>query len=129
LETKALVKTGIDSYTIDYDKREKIETKPNTEKHPIQHYFDIIDCMRNFLYVGTGHKLEQYVSYDPNHVRYSEHHRIKILKCWDTNQIYNFENNMDLILDLVQSWFDLSNHELAERGEIAPDRDRDDKLR
>ena len=43
LEIGALVKTGQDSYTLDYDNREKIPKKVDRVKHPIEYFLEIMD--------------------------------------------------------------------------------------
>lgn len=57
IETGALVKTGKDSYTIDFDKREKIDTRINAVKSSVQKYLEILDEAHDFMYLLTGHKI------------------------------------------------------------------------
>ena len=127
LETGALVKTGKDSYTIDYDKREKISKKVDREKLPAEYYLDFMKAIDLVMNIGTGHKLEDgnSSSYEPNHVQYSENHRIKILSGLTTGELYTLEQDIEVAKDLFESWEHLIVDELVKRGEIAPDHSGD----
>jgi hypothetical protein len=125
LETGAAVKIER-SYYFDSTKREKIPKKVEREKHPIEIYLEFLDKIDEIMYLGTGHKLEEgEFSYEPNHIEYSENYRIKILSDINTNQLYKFEQDIEVAKDLFNNWEHLIIDELVKRGEIAPDHSED----
>lgn len=114
------------SYAIDYNSREKIDTKVDREKLPFEYYLDFMKGLESVMHIGTGHKLEDgKISYEPTHVQYSENHRIKILSDMITNQLYKLEQDVEVAKDLLESWEYLIDDELVKRRERAPDRSED----
>ena len=113
LETGALVKTGKDSYTIDYDKREKIPKKVDRVKHPIEYYLELLDKIDEIMYLGTGYKItreDEISSYEPNHVDATQKHRFAILNDMDERQISLLEDRIEVLRDLLNAF----NHEINE---------------
>ena len=111
IETGALVKTGKDSYTIDFDKREKVDKKIQREKRPIEYYLELIGKFQEVMYLGTGHKLtEDETCYEPNHVDATQKHRFAILHEMDERQIAQLVEDIEIIQDLLDSYL----HEIDE---------------
>ena len=113
LETGALIKTGQDSYTLDYDKREKIPIKPDIPKHPMLYFLELMDKIDEVLYVGTGHKItrdDDVSSYEPNHIDATQKHRFAMLNAMDGRQINMLEDKFELLQDLITAF----THEIDE---------------
>jgi type IV secretory pathway VirB4 component len=111
IETGALVKTGKDSYTIDFDKREKVDKKIEREKYPIEYYFEFLDKIQEILHLATGHELtEDETDYEPNHIADTQRHRFAILNELNENQIYRLLDDLKMLDDLLGSFI----HEIDE---------------
>ena len=107
IETGALVKTGEDSYTIDFDKREKVDKKIQREKYPIEYYLEFLDKIDEIMYLGTGHKInreDEISSYEPNHVDATQKHRFEILNNLDGRQISSLAGRIEVLEDLLDTF-------------------------
>ena len=105
LETGALIKTGHDSYTIDYDKREKILKKVDTPKHPVLYFLELMDKIDEVLHVGTGYKITRdEFSYEPNHITATQQHRFAMLNEMDGRQINMLQDKIEVLRDLLNAF-------------------------
>jgi len=107
LETGALVRTGQDSYTLAYDKREKIPKKPDTPKHPVLYFLELMDKIDEVLYIGTGYKItrdDDVSSYEPNHIAATQKHRFAMLNEMDGRQINMLQDKIEVLRDLLNAF-------------------------
>lgn len=108
IETDAIVKTGKDSYTIDFDKREKIDTRIHPVKGSVQKYLEILDEIHDMIYLLTGHKRARgETEYEKKHIDYSESYRIEILKGLSTHQKITLFKDLTLLSDGLDSFIDI----------------------
>lgn len=115
LETGALLHDQ-GSYIWDYTAREKIDSKLRIERNAGQYYLDISEKIENLMYLLTHHKLARGESYyEPNHVEYSEKHRLDILKGLNGNEIDKLENDIMVLKDALNSFIDLIDHEVIRK--------------
>lgn len=126
LETEAVVKIN-NEYVFNYTKRDKLPRSVKEiqlEKTNLQHYLEIMQLIEKFQYHNTGHRLNAgEVSYEPNHVKYSENHRINILKSITPVQFGKLEQDLKTLKDSIDSWLDLIENDNEEfdkagRGDI-----------
>jgi hypothetical protein len=114
LETGAIQKIeGQNSYTRDYDLREKIPKKPDRVKHPVLYFLELMDKIDEVLYVGTGHKItreDNVSSYEPNHIAATQKHRFAMLNEMDGRQINILQDKIEVLRDLLDAF----DHEIDE---------------
>lgn len=120
LETDALVKTGEDSYTIDYDKREKIDTRIHMVKDSVEKYLDILDNINDLMYSLTGHKKARGESeYEQKHIDFTENYRIEILKGLATQQKTTLFKDLTLASDALDSFIDIIENDSGQKKEVS----------
>jgi ParB/RepB/Spo0J family partition protein len=112
IETKALIKTGKDSYTIDIDKREKIDTRTQIVKNSVMKYLDILDNANDLMFTLTGHKrLSGESEYTQKHIDFSETFRIDILNGLAPQQKSTLFRDLSLVSDAIDSFLDIIENE------------------
>ena len=122
VETKALVKTGKDSYTIDIDKREKIDTRINVIKNSVMKYLDILDNANALMFTLTGHKrLSGESEYTQKHIDFSETFRINILNGLSPQQKTTLFRDLSLVSDAIDSFIDIIENEQHNNQKIDED--------
>jgi hypothetical protein len=119
IKTGALVKTGKDSYTIDYDKREKVDTRIHPIKTPIVKYLEILDKIHDTMYSLTGHKIAKDESeYEQRHIDLTEPYRIEILRGLSPQQKKTLFNDLTLLGDATDSFIDIIENDESLRRAI-----------
>lgn len=115
IETGALVKTGEDSYTIDFDKREKIDTRIHVVKNSVEKYLEILDKTQRLIFSLTGHKKTQNeIEYEQKHIDLTEPYRIDILKGLSPQQKTTLFKDLTLLSDAIDSFIDIIENESAD---------------
>ena len=112
IETGALIKTDEESYTVDFDKREKVSTRIHPVKNGVMKYLDILDNINDLMYTLTGHKrLGGEPEYTQEHIDFSEPYRIEIMKGLAPQQRSRLFKDLTLVSDALDSFIDILENE------------------